>query len=158
MRSAQPHRTSNAGILLWLKVLHVSKNTETETDWVWNRSVPKTRYTKTGSHLTSSLLFFPFLFYLNGKLIISRTSGPCRVTGAGLVSVNILNHMAWDKAQQTHKATHSDKTDVTWSLSNGCFLDLWNRNASVSNFSFSGCLDCVWLPFPEVDSNFQTRS
>lgn len=31
---------------------------------------------------------------------------------SALFPLNTLNHMAWDKAKQTYKVTHSDKTDL----------------------------------------------
>lgn len=62
--SAQPHRTSNAGILLWLKVLHVSKNTEKHRIWLGLESIcSKNTLYQNRKPLNFLTSFFPFSFF-----------------------------------------------------------------------------------------------
>lgn len=56
------------------------------------------------------------------------------------------------KHSTTHKATQSDKTEVTWNMSHCCFLDLERLEQSLGVRLL--LILCVWLPFPGVDSKF----
>lgn len=112
-------------------------------DWgCWNvctNTTEPVKHTKKGRCCVSSLPLSLFHWYAQQiKYCI-----PHRFAGLQLFlsSEHCLNHMVWDKAQQTHKATHSDKADVTWSVSNCCFLDLEKRKAETFLFL---CVLCVW--------------
>lgn len=64
--AAQPHRTSNAGILFWLKVLHVSKNTEKDRIWSGLESIcSKNTYYQNRKPLNFLTSFFPLFFFFS---------------------------------------------------------------------------------------------
>jgi len=94
----------------------------------------------------------------NRKMFSFLTSFKCSIPSTDLKgSLWIIIIIFWDKTQQTQSNT--DAANVTWSVSSCCFLDVKKEKSyRWETWLFPVCFMCEWLPVPEFDSNFQTRS